>query len=73
MSAGAYFLANFDGRCSECPEPIKRGDEVRFVDHVLQHGHCPDHEPVQVERDVCPACFTERSVTGACACEDGAA
>lgn len=70
------FRAKYPGRCTACDEPIEIGDRLATTEdgfHV--HEACPDTFPSVQPRETCPRCWTERSVSGACACdpEDGAA
>lgn len=56
------FSAKFHGRCAgDCGDPIRPGDEVRFVADELVHAECaPDAEAreVRAEPPVCPRCWT---------------
>lgn len=66
------FEAKYRGRCADgdCRRPIERGDPVVFVDQALFHDECAldGCAPAPITRSVCPKCFTERSVSGACSC-----
>lgn len=63
------FRAKYNGVCgNDCGERIHEGDEVEYVEHVLVHVDCapaPEPEP----RPVCPTCFMEIALNGACQCE----
>jgi len=66
------FPARYDGVCAaDCDSRIHPGDTVQFVDGQLVHLECtarllaqPEPEP----RPVCPSCWLEISVSGACGC-----
>lgn len=66
------FEARYRGRCASaaCDRPIEQGDQVVFVDQGLFHDECAldAGAPAPLQRPVCPECFTERSVSGACSC-----
>jgi hypothetical protein len=68
----ATFEAKYRSRSSSpvCDRPIRPGDDVVFVDQELFHDECAldDGAPTPISRPVCPECFTERSVSGACSC-----
>lgn len=65
------FTAKYSGRCSGyCGDPIVPGDAVEYVDGELVHDGCTPAAP-EVEREarpVCPNCFTEIALNGACSC-----
>lgn len=65
----APFTARYAGPCAGCEERIFGGDEVWFVDDQLVHVGCmpaPEREPDP--RPVCPTCFMEIALNGACSC-----
>ena len=59
------FIAKYDGICEDCDAPFKAGQEIDRTgagDYV--HVQCPDDlKPVG---SVCPKCFVELPVSGAC-------
>lgn len=64
------FTANYPGTCAACFEDFPAGTLVHYTEAggYLAHVECP----VVVEtapREVCSSCFMERSVSGACGCE----
>lgn len=66
------FEAQYPGECEECGERFPPGTTIRITSgSAAVHDICPDDEP-SPHREVCPCCFTEQSVSGACACEDPA-
>lgn len=71
------FEARYPGRCPACEEEIRVGDDLIFNDDdVTVHFGCanrPRLSPVTGKaREICPRCFTEKSVSGTCACEEPA-
>lgn len=60
------FSARWDSKtpCPECEERIKTGERVEYVDDALTHVSCEPREP----RPVCPDCFMEIALSGACSC-----
>ncbi|NYD39932.1 hypothetical protein [Nocardioides panaciterrulae] len=72
MSAPRKFEARYPGRCPACHEPIDVGDDPVMEDHRAVHFECAGDQPRPqlVPREICPRCFTEKSVSGACACDD---
>lgn len=64
------FTAKYDGTCAaECGERVHPGDRVKYVDDQLVHEGCVPAQVVErAPRPVCPECFTETAVNGACAC-----
>lgn len=66
------FTAKYSGRCAaDCGHPITPGDTVEYVDGELVHDGCTPAAAAEVEREahpVCPLCWTEEAVNGACAC-----
>lgn len=69
------FLARYPGRCRSCSEPIEVDDELLMQDEGAVHFDCAGdrnaaYAKVSKPREVCPRCFTEKSVSGACVCEE---
>ncbi|MDO4254357.1 MAG: hypothetical protein Q4C81_04305 [Kocuria sp.] len=66
------FAAKYRGPCGSavCDRRVEPGDQVVFVDQQLFHDECALDSalPAPVRRAVCPECFTEVSVSGACSC-----
>lgn len=63
------FEARFPGRCGGCGNLIHPGDGVEYVDDTLVHGGCaPQPDVDRPARPVCPDCFTEIALNGACSC-----
>ncbi|WP_295851255.1 hypothetical protein [uncultured Microbacterium sp.] len=64
------FTAKYSGRCAaDCGDPIAPGDAVEYVDDQLVHEGClPAPVVERAPRPVCPECFTETAVNGACSC-----
>lgn len=64
------FQAKYTGRCRACGSAIEIGDTVTYDSEsgVLVHGLCEDTEVEPLRRAICPSCFTEVSVSGACMC-----
>lgn len=72
------FSAAYESRCAECDGVIRVGDLIvasdleTTADVVFKpwwaHETCPPAK-FDIVRAVCGECFTERSVTGACMCE----
>lgn len=62
------FRAKYPGVCgNDCGSRIHEGDEVEYVEGVLVHVDCaPTPEPAP--RPVCPTCFMEIALNGACSC-----
>lgn len=60
------FPANFPGVCAECEQGFLIGDEIERLEWApgWVHASCP---PVK-QAEVCPRCFIEKSVSGACGC-----
>ena len=73
----SLFRAKYRGECGACEEPIEVDDVLTYdEDQTVIHADCAptvkrqreDLRPVAV----CPQCFTAKSVTGSCVCdEDG--
>ena len=70
MTIGPPFRARFDGVCAaECPERLHPGDMVQYVDgQLVHHGCLPAAAPEPEPRPVCPSCFMEIALNGACSC-----
>jgi hypothetical protein len=65
------FEARYPGRCPSCQHGIEVGDELIMEDEVAVHFDCAGEPTKRIRpREVCPRCFTEKSVSGACACEE---
>jgi len=64
------FTAKYPDRCAaNCGERIEPGDTVEYVDDDLVHEGCvPESEIEREVRPVCPDCFTEIALNGACSC-----
>lgn len=67
-------VARFQSVCPACGgrieigAPIVAGPEKQGAS-VWVHEVCPPAK-FDIVRDICPGCFTERSVTGACMCPE---
>ncbi|MGI6878804.1 hypothetical protein [Microbacterium sp. gxy059] len=65
----ATFRARYDGTCAaDCDQRIDPGDEVTYLDGQLVHVGCEPVDDEPAPRPVCPICFTETALNGACAC-----
>lgn len=70
------FEAKFNGPCAaSCGEQIEVGDEARWAsdgqrERVIHAGCDLIVEKRLQAGSVCPRCFTEKSVSGACACDE---
>lgn len=62
------FPAAYPGTCSECDERFEAGELIMGQYGDYQHVACPD--PLPPASDVCGTCFTERSKTGRCMCDE---
>jgi hypothetical protein len=63
------FIARYPGKCAGCGEGISPGRVVEYVDDELVHDGCvPTPERPERPRPVCPECFTETALNGACSC-----
>lgn len=65
------FEAQWAGVCGECEEWFQSGDYIDRHDRggYRHAGVCP--ESVEQKRgEICGSCFIEKSLTGACGCED---
>jgi hypothetical protein len=72
------FRAKYPGRCAQCEEVIEQGDLLDWTDDAqVVHDGCIESVERNAfrlkPRETCPRCFTEKAVTGACLCDDGAA
>jgi hypothetical protein len=85
MSEEWKFAARYPGRCMACHDAIEVGDDLVMQDGLAVHFDCAGNRgtglgsrsagPAGVRvatREVCARCFTEKSVSGACACEEPA-
>lgn len=65
------FEARYGGRCGECDEAIKPGQEVGYSeDDALVHTDCETvTRESDLRPDICPACFMARAANGSCDCE----
>ena len=63
------FEARYPGRCAAGDE-ISVGDILAYdSDRQGIHVECADYPDRPKKRgEICPRCFTEKSLTGACAC-----
>lgn len=60
------FEAKYADECSTCWEPIEVGQVARYEGGSrIVHDVCPT---LPAAREVCPRCFMERSLSGACGC-----
>lgn len=63
------FEAQYPGTCEECGERFDKGTTIRVVaTGAAVHDVCPDDVPLPTS-EICPRCFIEKSVTGACGCD----
>ncbi len=73
MTAPRKFEARYPGRCPACREQIEVGDDLVFNDDdVVVHFGCANRSAVPKigqSGEVCPRCFIEKAVSGACGCE----
>lgn len=58
----AVIEARHPGRCPECEETFDVGEQVTKHRDGWGHVQCPQPRPV------CPECFVERALNGACGC-----
>lgn len=63
------FEAQYPGTCSACDERFEARTLILVSSSGARHDVCPEPTPM-VAREVCPRCFLEQSVSGACGCED---
>jgi len=65
------FPAQFFGRCANCDEGIVPPEMIRATGDGYVHDICNDplgdDEPC---REICRTCWLEKSVSGACGCEE---
>lgn len=71
---GPKFTARYPGKCPACSKPIEIGEELvideEYADMAV-HADCAGRpDPTLPAREVCPRCFIERAVSGACGCEE---
>lgn len=59
--------AHYETECGDCNSRIKTGTRIEVRDGRWCHVVCPD-ALLSLERLVCPSCFQELSVSGACGC-----
>lgn len=66
------FPARYPGRCAACQERIIEGDQIGYTeDDEIVHADCEASAPRETPpRETCPRCFMERSVSGACGCDE---
>lgn len=68
------FTARYPGRCPACGDPIDIGEDLTWDDDQAVHFTCAGRPRISViterAREVCPRCFVEKAVNGACACEE---
>lgn len=64
----ATFIAKYPGTCAGCGERIRVGDQAHYVEDQVCHADCDDVKPEPEPRPVCPECFVEVALNGACAC-----
>ena len=64
------FRARYNGTCAaDCDHRIHEGDMVQYVDgQLVHHGCLPAAAPEPEPRPVCPSCFMEIALNGACSC-----
>lgn len=72
MSTARKFEARYPGRCVACEERIEVGEDLVMEDEQAVHFGCAGRasQPARRLTEVCPRCFTEKSLTGACGCEE---
>lgn len=60
--------AQFPSRCGECQGAIRPGELITpGVTSFWRHVVCPPGK-LDITREVCTGCFTEKSVDGSCLC-----
>lgn len=82
MKLGPVFTAQYLTDCAGCDEPIVPGEDARAVGDTCEWVHADDQcervvtaarrgGRVVMAQDeyVCPVCFQERAVNGACGCD----
>lgn len=57
----------YETDCGDCEAIIKRGQKIEIREGRWCHVICPD-TLLALERRVCPSCFQELSLSGACGC-----
>lgn len=67
-------VARFPSKCPACLGQVEVGDvivpqETAQGAQLWVHEVCPPAK-FDITREVCPVCFTEVSVTGACMCPE---
>jgi hypothetical protein len=62
------FLARLNSPCAGCDDPIDPGDIVEYFEDELVHEGCRP-QPAPAPRPVCPICFMEIALNGACSCD----
>ena len=69
MSGDRALIASWHGRCGVCDGTIRPGEFCRQVEGEIAHSTCVGSSRIEpITRAVCPECFTEVSVSGACLC-----
>ena len=63
---GGIFRARYHGRCAECDEHIRPGDEVVYLEGDVVHADCDEHAEPERPVTICPTCH----LTKPCDCED---
>lgn len=69
-------IAQYESKCAQCSETIRVGESIEPSDlgnangltPWWQHEACPPGK-LDLVREVCGVCFTEKSVAGSCMCE----
>lgn len=65
------FPAKFPGKCLLCETWFEVDTPIKFADGHVVHETCPmPTDPTTPNNEICDRCFTEKSNTGECACED---
>ena len=64
------FEAKYPGRCAGCDDGISVGERLTYDgDDQVVHVDCSDtQQHARKPAEICPRCFTEKSVTGECSC-----
>ncbi|MGX5770811.1 hypothetical protein ACWKWN_08675 [Microbacterium trichothecenolyticum] len=63
----AFTASHWHGTCPLGFDTIRPGDVVQYDDGALVHRACWQREQ---PRPVCPKCFMQTALNGACGCED---
>lgn len=63
------FEAQYPGRCTVCDEWFEKGTEIRMSPAGARHDRCPEGFTPLTPREVCPRCFMEKALSGACECD----